>query len=181
MKFSTVSIAALATVAATVSATLTVIEPWAQTTWTAGGNGTVSWNSTVEEAGKLCEIHLLTGEAATATFVANLTSNGNLVPCNYTRVNFNHLPDYAAGDYFVRLGANGGAMDLYSYSGYFKYVGNGTVAAEAATNATVATDATAATDATVPINATVPIDDTDATVDAVTEPVASVDSAPATI
>ncbi|KAG2230403.1 hypothetical protein BDF21DRAFT_452394 [Thamnidium elegans] len=161
MKFSIVSIAALATVAATVSATLTINEPWGETTWTSGGNGSVTWNSTAEEVGKLCEIHLLTGEATAATFVANLTSNGNLVPCNYTRVNFNHLPDYAAGDYFVRLGENGGSMDLYSYSGYFKYIGNGTVTVEApATNATAATDPT---------------------VDAVTQPAAPVDSAPATI
>lgn len=42
-------------------------EPWGESTWTAGGNGTVAWNSTLEESGKWCEIHLLTGDPAAAT------------------------------------------------------------------------------------------------------------------
>ncbi|KAI9469744.1 MAG: hypothetical protein EXX96DRAFT_587261 [Benjaminiella poitrasii] len=128
MKFTTAAIfTALATA---VSANFTIYEPWSETVWKAGGVGTISWASSADDASKKCEIHLLSGNGTDAIFVSNLTANGNLVPCNYTQANVSPLPDYASGDYFVRLGPTDVNTDYYAYSGIFKFVGNGTVAPE---------------------------------------------------
>ncbi|KAI7905767.1 uncharacterized protein BX663DRAFT_549728 [Cokeromyces recurvatus] len=125
MKFTTAAIfAALATA---VSASFTILEPWSATTWESGKSGTVSWTSTPDEAGKKCEIHLLTGPSDNAIFVANLTANGNLVPCEFIAATFYPLPDYATGNYFVRLGENGASYEYYAYSANFHFIGNGTV------------------------------------------------------
>ncbi|KAI7889912.1 uncharacterized protein EV154DRAFT_482628 [Mucor mucedo] len=146
MKFSALSIAALATAATTVSANFTLSEPWSTSVWTSGGNASVAWTS-VDEAGKKCEIHLLTGNATAATFVSNLTAHGNLVPCDFTRANLHPLPDYISGDYFVRFGENGGDTANYAYSGYFKYVGNGTASYETLTTTPAPAAAAVATPA----------------------------------
>ncbi|EIE91109.1 hypothetical protein G6F46_010709 [Rhizopus delemar] len=116
------SLAALAVAISSVAASnITVIEPWGQTTWTAGSSGLVHW-SFPEGAGKTCEIHLLTGEATNATVVANLTANDHTVPCDYTRATFLPLPSYTPGQYFVRIGPVGCTSDEYGYSNYFNYV-----------------------------------------------------------
>ncbi|CAO3609215.1 unnamed protein product [Mucor fragilis] len=144
MKFSTVAAAALATAVASVSATISLYEPWGETTWTAGETGVVTWSATTDLAQTKCEIHLLTGDAAAATFVTNFTANGNLVPCNYTKANLHPLPDYASGQYFIRIGPNGVVTDQYVYSGFFNYVGNGTVLPDGQTTAATTTAAAAA-------------------------------------
>ncbi|KAG1471451.1 hypothetical protein G6F56_002114 [Rhizopus delemar] len=119
MKF---SIAALAVAISSVAATITVIEPWSQTTWNAGGSGLVHWTFP-EGAGQTCEIHLLTGEATNATVVANLTANDHTVPCDYTKATFLPLPTYTPGQYFVRIGPVGSTSENYGYSNYFNYAG----------------------------------------------------------
>ncbi|KAG1464289.1 hypothetical protein G6F56_005111 [Rhizopus delemar] len=119
MKF---SLAALAVAVSSVAATITVIEPWGQTTWTAGGSGLVHWSNDAG-AGQSCEIHLLTGEATNATVVANLTANDHTVPCDYTEATFLPLPSYTPGQYFVRIGPVGSTSDQYGYSNYFTYAG----------------------------------------------------------
>ncbi|KAI8643239.1 hypothetical protein BD408DRAFT_415185 [Parasitella parasitica] len=135
MKFSSAAVAALTTAVASVSAStnFTISEPWGETTWTAGKTGIVAWSASSDLSQSLCEIHLLTGNASDATFVTNFTANGNLVPCNYTKANLHPLPDYASGEYFIRIGPNGKNTDNYAYSGFFKYVGNGTVLPEGET------------------------------------------------
>ncbi|KAG2212088.1 hypothetical protein INT46_011415 [Mucor plumbeus] len=148
MKFSSIAIAALTTAVASVSANFNISEPWGQTTWTAGQIGSVAWNASADIAQSLCEIHLLTGDATSATFVTNLTANGNLVPCNFTRANIHPLPDYASGQYSVRVGPNGVVNDQYAYSGLFTYVGNGTVLPDGQTASTTAVAAAATTAAT---------------------------------
>ncbi|KAF1798139.1 hypothetical protein V8B55DRAFT_1395526 [Mucor lusitanicus] len=149
MKFSTVAAAALATAVASVSAAnFTISEPWGETTWTAGQTGVVAWSASTDLLQSFCEIHLLTGNATDATFVTNFTANGNLVPCNYTKANLHPLPDYASGQYFIRIGPNGAVTDQYAYSGLFNYVGNGTVLPDGETPATTtAAAAPAVTDA----------------------------------
>ncbi|KAK4509271.1 uncharacterized protein ATC70_007621 [Mucor velutinosus] len=143
MKFSTVAVAALATAVASVSANFTISEPWGETTWTAGGTGVVAWSASTDLLQSLCEIHLLTGNASDATFVTNFTANGNLVPCNYTKANLHPLPDYASGQYFIRIGPNGVVTDQYAYSGLFNFVGNGTVLPDGETPASTSTAAAA--------------------------------------
>ncbi|CAO3648795.1 unnamed protein product [Mucor hiemalis] len=138
MKFSLLTVATLATAITSAAANFTIIEPWGQSVWTAGQSGAVQWSSTADEAGKMCEIHLLTGNATAATFVANLTANGNLVPCTYTLANLQPLPDFAAGQYSIRFGENGANTDLYAYSGLFQYVGNGSVKPEGSAPAQIA-------------------------------------------
>ncbi|KAI8084078.1 uncharacterized protein B0P05DRAFT_570478 [Gilbertella persicaria] len=128
MKFSALAVAAFATAASTVSATITLIQPWASTTWTAGQAGTVQWSSSADLASKYCEIHLLTTVNNTVSFVSNFTANGNLIPCTYTSANFHPLPDYPAGQYSIRMGPNGESTDSYAYSGEFPFVGQGSVA-----------------------------------------------------
>ncbi|KAG0747903.1 hypothetical protein G6F57_002345 [Rhizopus arrhizus] len=118
MKF---SLAALAVAISSAAATITVIEPWSQTTWTAGSSGLVHW-SYPEGAGQTCEIHLLTGQATNATVVANLTANGHTVPCDYTKATFLPLPSYTPGQYFVRVVPLGSAPESYGYSNYFNFV-----------------------------------------------------------
>ena len=54
------------------------------------------------------------------------------------------LPDYASGQYFIRIGPNGVVNDQYAYSGYFPYVGNGTALPDGETAATAATTTAAA-------------------------------------
>lgn len=97
------------------------------------------------------------------SFVTNFTANGNLVPCNYTKANvslqhtsllplvlnvivlqLHPLPDYASGQYFIRIGPNGVVTDQYVYSGFFNYVGNGTVLPDGQTTAATTTAAAAA-------------------------------------
>ncbi|KAL7314492.1 hypothetical protein PS15m_006056 [Mucor circinelloides] len=148
MKFSTAAVAALATAVASASANFTIFEPWGETTWTAGETGVVTWSASTDLSQSLCEIHLLTGNATDATFVTNFTSNGNLVPCNYTKANLHPLPDYASGQYFIRIGPNGVVTSEYAYSGYFNYVGNGTVLPDGEAPASSSTAAAAASTAT---------------------------------
>ncbi|CEG71024.1 hypothetical protein RMATCC62417_06820 [Rhizopus microsporus] len=122
MKFSLAAFAAA--IASVTAANITVIEPWGQSTWNAGGSGLVHW-SAVNGAGQTCEIHLLTGQATNATLVANLTANGHTVPCDYTKATFLPLPNYPSGQYFVRIGPVGSLPEQYGYSNYFNYVGTG--------------------------------------------------------
>ncbi|KAI8880449.1 hypothetical protein K501DRAFT_191323 [Backusella circina FSU 941] len=117
---------ALTALISSTAANFTISEPWSQTVWNNGQTGTVSWSSTPDVSNKSCEIHLLTGSSEDATFVANFSSGGNLVPCHYTKVNLHPLPDYPSGDYFVRVGVSGD-LDSFSYSSFFKFIGNGTV------------------------------------------------------
>ncbi|GAN01558.1 hypothetical protein MAM1_0009c00991 [Mucor ambiguus] len=145
MKFSTAAVAALTTAVASVSANFTIYEPWGETTWTAGETGVVTWSASADLFQSRCEIHLLTGNATDATFVTNFTANGNLVPCNYTKANLHPLPDYASGQYFIRIGPNGAVTDQYAYSGLFNFVGNGTVLPDGETPASASTAAAAPT------------------------------------
>ncbi|EPB92285.1 hypothetical protein HMPREF1544_00854 [Mucor circinelloides 1006PhL] len=146
MKFSIAAVAALATAVASASANFTIFEPWGETTWTAGETGVVTWSASTDLSQSLCEIHLLTGNATDATFVTNFTANGNLVPCNYTKANLHPLPDYASGQYFIRIGPNGVVTSEYAYSGLFNYVGNGTVLPDGEAPVSSSTAAAAATE-----------------------------------
>ncbi|CAO3628107.1 unnamed protein product [Cunninghamella blakesleeana] len=124
MKFTAITGAlALASVAQAV----TVITPWANTTWTAGQNGLITWKADPSDAGLKCDIQLMNGDAKNANLVAYVTAAATPVDCSLGSYEIKPLNDFKAGQYSIRIGQKD--KNQWAYSGLFNFVGKGSVGA----------------------------------------------------
>ncbi|KAI8990122.1 hypothetical protein BDB01DRAFT_780103 [Pilobolus umbonatus] len=121
MKFTLLSAAGLLT--ATQVAAVTIVTPWAQTVWTAGGKGDITWNATAADAGLKCDIQMMNGEYKNSNMVAQVSNPETPLDCSVGKFQIYPLNDFAAGDYWIRIGQ---APDSWAYSGVFKFDGKGT-------------------------------------------------------
>ncbi|ORY91074.1 hypothetical protein BCR43DRAFT_498466 [Syncephalastrum racemosum] len=124
MKSSILTAFAIAASAGYAAADITVVTPWADSTWTAGGHGNITWKSTSADANTKCEIQLMNGNASNSNMVAYVTSPGSPVSCSADQYDIYPLNDFAAGKYWIRIGSN----STWAYSGVFNFKGNGTAA-----------------------------------------------------
>ncbi|KAJ8652760.1 hypothetical protein O0I10_011565 [Lichtheimia ornata] len=106
-----------------VSAKITIVTPWAETTWTAGGHGNITWTSEKSDASQECQIQLMNGNASNANMVAFITSPASPVKCSDNRFDIYPLNDFESGKYWVRIGQR--ESDTWAYSGVFNFKGNG--------------------------------------------------------
>ncbi|KAF7728770.1 hypothetical protein EC973_005608 [Apophysomyces ossiformis] len=106
------------------SLSTTVVTPWKDNTWTAGGHGNITWTADAAEAGKKCEIQLMNGEAKNANLVAFVTDPKAPIDCAVKQFDIYPLNDFAKGQYWIRIGDS--ATNNWAYSGVFNFVGNGT-------------------------------------------------------
>ncbi|KAI7887417.1 hypothetical protein K492DRAFT_202586 [Lichtheimia hyalospora FSU 10163] len=112
-----------ATLLSAVSAKITIVTPWAETTWTAGGHGNITWTSEKSDASQECQIQLMNGNASNANMVAFITSPASPVKCSDNRFDIYPLNDFESGKYWVRIGQR--ESDTWAYSGVFEFKGNG--------------------------------------------------------
>ncbi|KAI8145165.1 hypothetical protein BJV82DRAFT_605138 [Fennellomyces sp. T-0311] len=125
MKSLFLSALALAASASTAAATITVITPWADTTWTSGGRGNITWNTDAADNSKDCHIQMMNGNATNSNMVAYVTAPETPVKCSVKSYEIYPLNDFASGDYWIRVGQTDDAKS-WGYSGVFKFKGNGT-------------------------------------------------------
>ncbi|KAL0081411.1 hypothetical protein J3Q64DRAFT_1754923 [Phycomyces blakesleeanus] len=119
------TLAVLAAVVNTASAA-TFITPWANSTWTAGGHGNITWTASADEAALNCEIQMLNGEVGNANLVAYVTNPASPIACSAGKFDIYPLNDFASGKYSLRIGQS--ATGNWGYSGVFNFVGGGTIA-----------------------------------------------------
>ncbi|GAB5589392.1 hypothetical protein Unana1_04292 [Umbelopsis nana] len=128
MKFSLTAALALACASAASATTITVVTPWSSTVWVSGGHGSITWNVTSAGATSLteCSIDMLDGASTNANVVAHVTSAP--IACTAGAFDIYPLGDFAAGQYWLRIGAD----PNWFYSGKFQFQGKGTVGAVSA-------------------------------------------------
>ncbi|KAG0741427.1 hypothetical protein G6F62_002823 [Rhizopus arrhizus] len=105
-------------------AAITVVNPWGSSTWTAGGHGEISWNATSPDDTLNCDIQLLNGDNTHANLVAQITNPDTPIACSAGKYDMYPLNDFAAGQYWIRIGQN--STGNWYYSGLFTFSGNGT-------------------------------------------------------
>lgn len=123
MKFSLLSAAGILAAVSQASA-VTIVTPWANSVWTAGGHGDITWNATAADAGLKCDIYLLNGDYKNSNIVAQVTNPATPVDCSVGKFDIYPLNDFAAGNYWIRIGQS--ATGNWAYSGVFKFEGKGT-------------------------------------------------------
>ncbi|KAI8992086.1 hypothetical protein BDF20DRAFT_904391 [Mycotypha africana] len=123
MKFAFFTVTGLLTAVSNVAA-VTIVTPWAQTVWTAGGHGNITWTTTASDAGLKCDMYLLNGDFKNSNIVAQITDPSTPVDCSIGRYDMHPLNDFASGTYWVRIGQ--ASTGTWSYSSAFQFKGNGT-------------------------------------------------------
>ncbi|CAO3645886.1 unnamed protein product [Cunninghamella echinulata] len=121
MKFTAV---ASALTLASVAQAVTVITPWANSTWVSGGDGVITWKSDANEAKLKCDIQLMNGNAANANMVAFVTAPETPVACSDNSYKISPINDFASGKYSIRVGQI--STNTWAYSGLFEFQGKGT-------------------------------------------------------
>ncbi|KAG2225470.1 hypothetical protein INT45_010297 [Circinella minor] len=119
---STLAIIASATYAA---AEIKVITPWANTVWTSGGTGNITWTADSADASKDCHIQMMNGNATNSNMVAYVTAPDTPIKCSAEKYEIRPLNDFKAGDYWIRIGQTDDTKS-WGYSGVFKFKGEGT-------------------------------------------------------
>ncbi|KAI9498734.1 hypothetical protein BDB00DRAFT_401075 [Zychaea mexicana] len=107
------------------AAEIKVVSPWADTTWTSGGRGNITWTTESSDAKKDCHIQMMNGNATNSNMVAYVTAPDTPVKCSTESYQIHPLNDFAAGKYWIRIGQTD-AADSWAYSGVFEFKGNGT-------------------------------------------------------
>ncbi|KAI9310928.1 hypothetical protein BX666DRAFT_1882058 [Dichotomocladium elegans] len=123
MKSLLLSAVTIAAAAANAAATITVISPWGNSVWVAGGHGNITWTTDAADANSNCEIQLMNGNASNSNMVAYVTAPGTPIKCSVNAYDIYPLNDFAAGDYWIRIGQS--ASNTWAYSGVFKFEGKG--------------------------------------------------------
>ncbi|KAM3579346.1 hypothetical protein VKS41_008205 [Umbelopsis sp. WA50703] len=128
MKFTLSALLAVACASAASATTITVVTPWASTVWNSGGVGNITWttSSTGGTALTTCSIDMLGGSSTNAEIVAHVTASP--IDCSVGKFAITPLGDFAAGQYWLRIGAE----PNWFYSGKFQFNGKGTVGAVSA-------------------------------------------------
>ncbi|KAI8377426.1 uncharacterized protein BYT42DRAFT_344067 [Radiomyces spectabilis] len=124
MKSVFVSALAMLAAASQAYAAITVVTPWADSLWTAGGHGNITWTTTAAEANLKCEIQMLNGNNTNANLVAYVTTPGTPVDCSVKQYDIHPLNDFAKGKYWIRIGQS--STNTWAYSGVFNFEGKGT-------------------------------------------------------
>ncbi|KAI8890426.1 hypothetical protein K501DRAFT_206330 [Backusella circina FSU 941] len=109
------------------SAAVTVITPWASTTWTSGEHGAISWNATGADASLKCDIQMLNGDYTNANLVAAITAVDTPIACSSGAFDIYPLNDFASGKYWIRIGQ--ASTNTWGYSGEFTFAGKGSAKA----------------------------------------------------
>ncbi|KAI8076327.1 uncharacterized protein BX664DRAFT_270956, partial [Halteromyces radiatus] len=122
MKFTVIATTTLA-VASVAQAAITIVTPWADTTWNAGAHGAITWKTSGTDATQKCEIQLLNGNSSNANLVAYITDPKLPTDCSVGSFDIYPLNDFASGKYSIRIGQS--ASSTWAYSGVFNFVGNG--------------------------------------------------------
>ncbi|CAO3650505.1 unnamed protein product [Mucor hiemalis] len=123
MKFSLLSAAGIIAAVSQASA-VTIVTPWANSVWTAGAHGDITWNTTAADATLKCDIYLLNGDYKNSNIVAQVTNPATPVDCSVGKFDIYPLGDFASGNYWIRIGQS--STGAWAYSGVFKFQGNGT-------------------------------------------------------
>ncbi|ORZ05449.1 hypothetical protein BCR42DRAFT_428321 [Absidia repens] len=122
MKFAAITTTTLAA-ASVAQAAITIVTPWADTTWNSGAHGNITWKAAGTDANQKCEIQLLNGNSSNANLVAYVTDPKLPVDCTSGSFDIYPLNDFAAGKYSIRIGQS--ASSTWAYSGVFNFVGKG--------------------------------------------------------
>ncbi|SAM09790.1 hypothetical protein [Absidia glauca] len=122
MKFTAITTTTLAIVSVA-QAAVTIVTPWADTTWTSGAHGNITWKATGADLTQKCEIQLLNGNSTNANLVAYVTDPKLPADCSSGSFDIYPLNDFAAGKYSIRIGQS--ATSNWAYSGVFNFVGKG--------------------------------------------------------
>ncbi|RCH80849.1 hypothetical protein CU097_000315, partial [Rhizopus azygosporus] len=96
MKSAFLTAAAVVAAASQAAASITVVTPWASSTWSAGGHGEISWNATAPENALNCDIQLMNGEAKNANLVAQITNPATPIACSAGKYDMYPLNDFAS-------------------------------------------------------------------------------------
>ncbi|CEP10549.1 hypothetical protein [Parasitella parasitica] len=122
MKFSVLSAAGLFA-AINQAMAVTIVTPWANTVWSAGGHGLISWNTTSADAGLKCDIYMLNGEYTNSNIVAQITDPSTPVDCSVGSYDMYPLNDFSSGSYWIRIGQ--ASTGSWAYSSPFQFNGTG--------------------------------------------------------
>ncbi|KAI9482870.1 MAG: hypothetical protein EXX96DRAFT_605969 [Benjaminiella poitrasii] len=103
---------------------VTIVTPWAQSVWTAGGHGEITWNASATDATLKCDIYMLNGDFKNSNIVAQITDPATPVDCSAGKYDMYPLNDFASGQYWIRIGQ--ASTGNWAYSSAFQFNGNGT-------------------------------------------------------
>ncbi|GAA5812876.1 hypothetical protein MFLAVUS_006335 [Mucor flavus] len=121
MKFTILSAAGILAAISQASA-IEIVTPWADTVWTAGGHGNITWKTTAADAGLKCDIYMLNGDIKNSNIVAQVTDPATPIDCSVGIYDIHPLGDFANGKYSIRIGQ--AATASWAYSSLFTFKGN---------------------------------------------------------
>ncbi|KAI9332407.1 hypothetical protein BD770DRAFT_354786 [Pilaira anomala] len=157
MKFTILSAAGiLAAISQASALEVCIVTPWADTVWTSGGHGNITWKTTAADVGTKCDIYMLNGDIKNSNIVAQVTDPATPVDCSLGIYDIHPLGDFATGKYSIRIGQS--ATNTWVYSSLFQFNGNGThspISLAPTTSATVVNGTTPAVSSGVKPNAAV--------------------------